>query len=192
VDKAALVASDLEVEGLVISALSRARIPVTAVDWNWVSQLEEWQLVVVTPLHDSIGPRETYARILEALSLAGIDQSIPIRKLFVKSPSDPFAQDLVRQLKLTTEGTIHVARNTLQNGRSQYSVVFAPYLGTGGAIPSVTLRNDEDLRFFLEKRVGILPYVVDQAMSQLIQKGSTSVFNVQLNLRRARGLNLTT
>jgi hypothetical protein len=190
VDKAALVANDLEVEGLVIAALSRAQIPVTAVEWNWVPQLHEWQLVVVTSLHDTKGPREAYARIIEALSSAGVYQSIPIRKLFVKSPEDPFAQELVRQLKLTTEGTIHIVRNAPGVSHPQYSVVFAPYLGTGGAIPSVRLQDDEELRSFLEKRLEIPPYVVSQALTELAQKGNASIFNVQLNLRRARRLNL--
>lgn len=189
-DKAALVASDLEIEGLVIAALSRARIPVTAVEWNWVPQLYEWQLVVVTSLYDTKGPREAYARIIEALSVAGVYQSIPIRKLFVKSPDDPLAQDLVRQLKMTTEGTIHIVRNAPGVNALEYSVVFAPYVGSGGAIPSVRLQGEEELRDFLEKRIGILPYAVAQALSQLSQKGSASVFNVQLNLRRARKLNL--
>lgn len=189
-DKAALVTSDLEIEGLVIAALSRARIPVTAVEWNWVPQLYEWQLVVVTSLHDTKGPREAYARIIEALSVAGVYQSIPIRKLFVKSPDDPFAQELVRQLKMTTEGTIHIVRNTPGVNAPDYSVVFAPYVGSGGAIPSVRLQGEEELRDFLERRIGILPYAIDQALSQLTQKGSASIFNVQLNLRRAKKLNL--
>jgi len=190
VDKATLVADDREVEARVIAALSRAQIPVTAVEWNWVPQRFEWQLVVVTPLYDTKGPRETYARIIDALRLAGEYQTTPIRKLFVKSPEDPFSQELVRQLKLTSEGTIHIIRNSSGPGQPEYSVVFAPYLGTGGAIPSVRLRDDDDLRSFLEKRIGISPYDVDQALDQLAHKGSASIFNVQLNLRRARKLNL--
>jgi DNA-binding Lrp family transcriptional regulator len=189
-DKATLVANELEAEGLVIAALSRAHIPVTAVDWNWVPELHEWQLVVVSSLHDTKGPREAYARIIEALSRAGVYQSIPIRKLFVKSPDDPFAQELVRELKLTTEGTIHVIRNTPGVNSPRYSIVFAPYIGSGGAIPSVRLQDDEELRSFLGKRLGISPYEVNQALNQLIQKGSASIFNVQLNLRKAKKLNL--
>ena len=189
-DKATLVANDVEAEGFVIAALSGADIPVTAVEWNWVPGLHEWQLVVVSSLHDTKGPREAYARIIEALSRAGVYQNIPIRKLFVKSPHDPFAQELVRQLKPMTEGTIHVIRNKPGVNSQQYSVVFAPYLGTGGAIPSVRLHDDEELRSFLEKRLGISPYEVSQALNQLIQKGSASIFNVQLNLRKVRKLNL--
>ena len=189
-DKAALVAHDREVEGRVIAALSDAKIPVTAVEWNWVPDQHEWQLVIVTSFHDAKGPRETYARVIEALSSANVYQSVLIQKLFVKSPEDPFAQELVRQLKLMTEGTIHIVRNTPRARHPRYSVVFAPYLGTGGAIPAVKLQDDDDLRVFLEKRTGIAPYDVDQALSQLVQRGNASIFSVQLNLRRARKLNL--
>lgn len=184
-----MVANDLEIEGRVVEALSRARIPVTAVDWIWVPQFEASQLVVVTSLHDTKGPREAYARILEALSTAGVYQSIPIRELFVISPNDPLAQELARQLRSITEGTIHISRTT-KDGGTLYSVVFTPYLGKGGAIPSVRVKNDGELRSFLEKRLGILPYVVGQAFDQLAQKGSASIFNVQLSLRRAKKLNL--
>jgi len=190
VDKATLVTNDLEVEGLVVEALSRAKIPVTAVDWIWVPQFEASQLVVVTSLRDTKGPREAYARILEALSEAGVYQLIPIRDLFVMSPEDPLAQELVRQLKSTAEGTIHISKSNNENGHTQFSVVFTPYLGTGGAIPSVRMRNSDELRAFLEKRLGILSYVVDHALLQLDQKGSAAISHVQLNLRRAKKLNL--
>jgi hypothetical protein len=190
VDQTALVNSDIEIEGKVVSALSRAQIPVTAVDWNWVPQLEESQLIVVTPLVDTRGPRETYARILEALSIAGVYQSIPIRKLFVKSPSDPVAQRLIEDLKRTSEGSIHIVSNTTKTGAVQYAVVFAPYVGSGGAIPSKHLMGNDELRVFLEKRLGIDPYVVDQALAELTQRRSATIFNVQLSLRRAKKLNL--
>jgi hypothetical protein len=189
-DKATLVTSDLEIEGLVVGALSRAKIPVTAVDWIWVPQFEASQLVVVTSLHDTKGPREAYARILAALSEAGVYQSVPIREIFVISPGDPLAQELVRQLRSISEGTIHLSKIALDEGSAQYSVVFAPYLGTGGAIPSVRLHDDNELRSFLEKRVGIPRHDVDQAFGQLAQKGNASIFNVQLNLRRAKKLSL--
>jgi hypothetical protein len=190
VDQTSLVNSDIEIEGKVVSALSRAQIPVTAVDWNWVPQLEESQLIVVTPLVDTRGPRETYARILEALSIAGVYQSIPIRKLFVKSPSDPVAQRLIEDLKRTSEGSIHVVSNTTRTGAVQYAVVFAPYVGSGGAIPSKHLMGNAQLRVFLEKRLGIDPYMVDQALAELTQRRSATIFNVQLSLRRAKRLNL--
>src|SRR5712692_4277617 len=106
-----MVANDLEVAGVVVEALSRAKMPVTAVDWIWVPQFEASQLVVVTSLHDTKGPREAYARVLNALSTAGVYQDIPIRELFVISPQDPLALELVRQLKSIAEGSIHILKS---------------------------------------------------------------------------------
>jgi hypothetical protein len=137
-DKTALVANDREIEARVTAALSHAQIPVTAVEWNWVPDLNEWQLVVVTSLYDTKGPREAYSRVIDALTAAGVYRSTPIWKLYVKSPKDPFAQEVVRQLRLTTEGTIHIVRNTHGAHSPEYSIVFAPYLGTGGAILSAS------------------------------------------------------
>jgi hypothetical protein len=190
VDKEALVASDIEIEGAIIAALSRAQIPVTAVDWNWVPQLDEWQLIVVTSLHDTKGPHQAYSRIIAALSDAGIYQNVPIRRLFVKSPEDPVSKKLVQEIKTTGGGSIHITRDVMNGGRQQYSVVFAPYSGSGGAIPSVRLEDDQKLRDFLGKRIGVASYLIDQAFSQFATKGTASIFNIRLSLRRAKTLKL--
>jgi hypothetical protein len=189
VDKAALVETSEEIEGLVVEALSRDQIPVTAVDWVWVPQFEASQLVVVTPLYDTKGPRETYTRILAALHLAEIYQTIPIKEIVVLSPEDPLAQELTRQLKHITEGTLHLNRMS-KNGRAEYSIVLTPYSGRGGAIPSARFRDEQELRVFLEKRLAVLPYVVDQAFDRLRQSGRALISNVRLNLRKAKKLNL--
>jgi hypothetical protein len=188
VDQTPLVNSGIE--GKVVSALSRAKMPVSAVDWNWVPDLEESQLIVVTSLVDTRGPRETYARILKALSVAGVYKSVPIRKLFVKSPDDPVARKLIEELKQTSEGAIHIVRNTTKNGVPQYTLVFAPYVGSGGPIPSKGLTGDTELRDFLEKRLGIHLFDVERAVADLAQTDSATIFNVQLSLRRAKKLNL--
>ena len=187
-DQTPLVNSDIE--GKVVSALSRAKIPVSAVDWNWVPDLEESQLIVVTSLVDTRGPRETYARILKALSVAGVYKSVPIRKLFVKSPDDPVARKLIEELKQTSEGSIHIVRDRTTNGVPHYTLVFAPYVGSGGAIPSKRLSGNADVRDFLEKRLGIHAYVVDQALAELAQTDSATIFNVRLSLKQAKKLNL--
>ena len=59
---------ELEAEALVVQALSQAKIPVTAVDWNRAAEGEEWQLTVVSSLFDTKGPREAYSRVLDALT----------------------------------------------------------------------------------------------------------------------------
>ena len=190
--KASLVVRDLEVEGLVVAALSRARIPVTAVavDRDRIEDLDEWQLIVVTSLLDTKGPREAYSRILEALSSAGVYQAVPFRKIFAKSPGDPAAKRLVQELKSMTEGSIHIIQDKRPNTNQQYSMVFAPYSGSGGPIPSVPLVGEVRLRQFLAGRLGIDAYAIEEAFAQLSRKGSASIFNVQLNPRRARRLKL--
>lgn len=189
-DPSPLVNSDIEIESKVIFALSRAKIPITAVDWSLVGQEQKFQLIVVTPLVDKWGPRETYSRIFKVLSEAGMYQSNLIRKLSVKSPDDPFAKALVAELKRTNEGALHIVRNSTRSGVTQYTVVFAPYVGSGGAIPSKRIAGNVALRNFLEKRIGIHPSAVDQAMAELAQTESVTIFNVQLSQRRLKNLEL--
>lgn len=188
-DQTSLVRSE-EIEGKVILALSRAGIPITAVDWSEVSQGDKFQLIVVTRLVNERGPRETYAQIFKALSAAGLYQSTLIRVLSVKSPEDAFAQRLVAELKRSVEGSIHITKEKERNGAPQYALVFSPYVGSGGAIPTRQVAGNADLRAFLEKRIGIDPDVVDQAITELSRSVRTTIPNVQLSLRRAKKLNL--
>ncbi len=102
----------------------------------------------------------------------------------------PVAKKLIQEIRTTGEGSIHIIRDVMNDGRQEYSVVFAPYSGTGGAIPSVRLADDQKLRDFLGKRIGVASYLIDQAFSQLATKGSASMFNVRLSLRRAKTLKL--
>jgi hypothetical protein len=188
-DKTTLVNIDQEIEGLIVEALSRKKIPVTALDWTAVPQFEAGQLVVVTSLYDSKGPRETYRRIFAALEAARVYEKAPIKEVFVMSPEDSLAKELVRQLKAITEGSIHILR-TNGNHRSSYSVVFTPYLGTGGAIPAVKLRSEDELRSFLEERLAIQPFAVNDALNRLALKGSVSIPSVQVNHRQIKKLGL--
>jgi hypothetical protein len=182
-DKAILVRSDLEAEGRVIEALSRAKVPVTLCDWNYVPQLDEWQFVVATPWYDSKGPREANRLIIDALLKADVYKQVPIRRLFVKSPDDPIVKTMESDLKFRTEGSIHIVKHT----PLKYSVIFTPYTG-GGVVPSVLLSDAAELRDFLQNRVGIWAHIVDDALSELASKGNTSIPNVQLSPKRARRL----
>jgi hypothetical protein len=188
VDQTSLVNGDIEIEGRVVDALSRARIRVTAVDWNWAPQLNESQLIVVTPFSDTRGPRETYARILAAFTAAGVYRSIPITRLFVKSPGDFVARKLVEKLKRKAEGSIHIEKNVPANGVPRYNLVFAPYVGSGGPIPSRHLKGDPSLRSFLENELGVSSFVADRALADLAHRGRSTIPNIQLTTRQAKKL----
>ncbi len=185
-DKATLVKSDLEAEGLVIEALSRARIPITLCDWNYVPQLDEWQLVVATPWYDSKGPREANRLILKAFVKAGLYEQVPMRRFFVKSPDDPFVKALERERKFSAEGSIHIVKV----GPGKYSAIFTPYTGPGGAVPSVQFSNDRELRDFLQNRIGISTHIVDIALSELAARSNASIPSVQLTLKRVKQLGM--
>jgi len=187
-----LVRSDIEVEGLVLDALSRARVPVTLCVWNYIPQLEEWQLVVASPWVDTRGPHEANGRILEALSDAGVYQSIPIRRLLVLSPQDPTARALERDVRVKTEGAIHIIREDQNHPTlgARYSVIFAPFAGPGGAIPAKKVFGDDLLRQFLGSQIGIPQTLIDDAIGELARKGNASIFHVQLTNREAKKLGL--
>jgi hypothetical protein len=185
-DKETLVENDFEVEGAVVSALSRTQIPVTAVDWKWASELGEWQLIVVTRLHDKEGPNAAYRQILDALSKAGWYNTFPIRRLFVKSPHDPVAQALVQELKHNVEGSVHINRGV----NEPYAIVFAPYLGTGGAIPSIHTGSERELREFLTKKLEIPAYKIDLALGRLRDNGNATILEVRQPMRKLRHLGL--
>lgn len=61
---------------------------------------------------------------------------------------------------------------------------------SGGAIPSRRLADGQGLGNFLEKELGVLTYAVEAALLELGQKGSVSILNVRLSLRRAKSLKL--
>jgi|SRR5580704_6641125 hypothetical protein len=188
-DKTALVRSDLEIEGRVLAALSKAKIPVTLCDLNYVEPLQEWQLVIATRWYDSLGPRESYDRVFQALQDAGIYKDIPIRRLSVTSPTDPLAKALEREVKLRTEGTIHIVRSTKAQGYS-YAVTFAPFAGSGGAVPARRFAGSDDLRLFLEDDLYISRSSVDEALLELERKGNASIFSVQLTRKELKNLSL--
>jgi hypothetical protein len=186
-DKATLVGSDLDIGGRVMFALSRAKIPVTVCDWSYFPQLDEWQLIIATPLFDSRGPHEAISKVVSALEEEGIYSEVPIRRLFVKSPSDPLVKALQSEAKVQTEGTIHIVDyGRFANRSKQYSLIFSPYSGSGGALPARQVQGPDNLREFLEDRLHIAKSNVDQALTDLKRKPSTSIPHVRLTKREAK------
>ena len=189
-DKTTLVRSDLETRGRIQNALSLAGIPVSLVEADYIPQLDEWQIFVATSLYDSKGPREANSRVFKAFQNAGIYQDLPIRRVFVKSPSDPSVKNLEAEVKIRTEGAIHILAYTRLNHEQEYSVIFAPFAGPGGAVPSRRFDDHHQLRAFLEDDVRISRSSVDEAFVEIKNKGSASIFHVQLTRREAKRLGL--
>jgi hypothetical protein len=190
VDKATLVRSDLEIEGRILGALSRAKIPVTLCDLNYVEPLQEWQLVIATPWYDSRGPRVSYDRVFRAMQEAGIYEEAPIRRIFLRSPNDPLVRALERDVKQRTEGAVHILADRRTAHQKNFAVIFAPFVGPGGSVPARHLTGIDNLRAFLEDELYISHSSVDEALRDIERKGSASIFNVQLTRKELRKLSL--
>ena len=187
-DKTTLVRSDLDTQGRVLNALSQAKIPASLVDLNYVPQLDEWQLVIATRLYDEKGPQEAYSRVIKALQDVGIYEFIPIRRVFLKSPLDPSVKALEAEVKIKTEGEIYIFAVGART--AHYSVIFAPFAGPGGAVPSRRFDGLNNLQIFLEDDVGVSRSSVDEAVDELERNGSASIFRVQLTRREAKKIGL--
>src|SRR5260370_16753048 len=103
-DQAVLVKSDRDIGARVMEVLSRAKIPVTFSEWNYVPELEEWQLIIATPWYDSKGPQATYRALEDALQEASIYEKVPLRRVFIMSSRNPPFKSLHPQIK---NGFVH-------------------------------------------------------------------------------------
>lgn len=186
-----MVRNDLEIGGLVMNALSHDRIPVTLCVWNYVPQLEEWQLVIATPWYDTRGPREANDRVLAALGTAGIYQRVPIRRLLVLSPNDPIVRALEREVQARTEGELFIIREDQNHptmGR-HYSLIFTPFASSQGAVPVKKVIGLDRLREVLGSQLRIWPTLVAETIEELESKGTASL-HVQLAHKDAKRLGL--
>jgi hypothetical protein len=184
-DQAVLVKSDRDIGAKVVEALSRVNIPVSLFDWTYVPQLEEWQLVIASPWVDTKGPLTAYRSLVDALKKASIYEEVPIRRVFLRSPTDPLVKKLEREVKEHNEGFLHILKHRGRN--TQYSVVFAPIAGPGGAVPSLRLSNLGELESFLRDDLGTRR-AIDEAFEELDRSDATSIYPVTLTTRQMKKL----
>ncbi|MGD1071980.1 MAG: hypothetical protein ABSB15_17745 [Bryobacteraceae bacterium] len=168
-----------------MEALNRMQIPVTLCEWHYVPQLEEWQLIVATPWYDSKGPRTTYRTLVDALQTAGVYERVPMRRVFIMSPDDPLVRALQREAKEQHQGFIHILRHG-----PEYSVIFAPHHGAGGAVPARRFANRDELRQFLTEDVHLRASSIDEAFDEVRRSGAGSIYPVAMTARQAKKLGL--
>jgi hypothetical protein len=188
-DQATLVKSDRIIEAQVLEALDRARVPVTLCEWNYVPQLEEWQLIIATPWHDSKGPRTAYRAVVDALERAGIYQRVPMRRVFLKSPSDPLIKSLQHEARTLWDGFVHILRHNGNGHPPEYSLVFTPVTREGFA-PVQRFPTLEDLRTFLIADLRLSPNSFQNALDDVRRTGAGSIYPVTLTTRQIRKLGL--
>lgn len=175
-DQAILVERDVDIAGRVLEALSRTQMPVTFSDWHYVPQLGEWQLVIATPWCDTKGPITAWSAFLDALKSAGIDEEVPTRRVFLKSPNDPLVKSLEDEARERAHGFLHLGRQLTPEGLPEYSAIFAPVTGRGGFVPSRRFSRREDLEQFLTTRLQLRKSAVSDALFEVDKVGYSSIF----------------
>jgi hypothetical protein len=189
-DQATLVSEDRVIEAQVLEALDRAGVPVTLCEWNYVPRLEEWQLIIATPWHESKGPRAAYRAVVDALEKAGIYQRVPIRRVFLKSPDDWLVKLLQHESRTRWDGFVHILRRH-GNGKAQdYSLVFSPITREGFA-PVQRFSTVDDLRLFLIEDLHLSPGASRGALDEMRRTGAGSIYPVTLTARQLKKLGLS-
>jgi hypothetical protein len=182
-DQATLVKRDRDIGARVIEALSTESVPIAIWDWVYDPPTEEWQLIIATPWIDTKGPRATYRALTDALQKADIYPEVPMRRVFLVSPTDPQARRIEK-----SEGFVHILKHQTRN-QPGYSVVFAP-TARSGSIPMRSFWSLDELRKFLSKDLSVRPEKIAEAEHEVEHTGATSLFPVTLTTNQIRRLGL--
>ncbi|MGA7080176.1 MAG: hypothetical protein WBQ43_05535 [Terriglobales bacterium] len=208
----ALVSHDIEVGRRIVAALTRASIPVTVYLWAFIPQLQEWQFMIATPLVDSKGPRAAYGEVNRALQKEGVLDDIPLRRIFLRSPSDKVLKFLERESKAVPQEAFRVVNEQIAgnfvedaylytgsidiysvksagSAEEKFLVIYIPGSG-GGVARDVRVRGLEPLRDFLGKDIGIHREIVERAIRDLAENGNAAIPNVQLRPSKLKRLGL--
>jgi hypothetical protein len=201
---AVLVDRDRELGRKVLTALTKADVPVSVSFWAFVPQLNEWQLFIATSLVDSEGPRFAYDQVLRVLHKEGIDD-VPWRRIFLRSPKDRFFKSMERQVRAAQHETLIAVNDEIdgsfvedayiyggfiditksgsegQNGRATYYVTFAPY-------STEKIIGSDHLREVLLSRFRIAQDIVDSAIRELSTSKRTFIPNIRLTAKDLKRL----
>jgi len=89
-DKRALVGPDIEEGRRFLDLLSNAGVQVDAALWQRDELLGRWSLLIVTPLVENLGEKETYRRLDKILSKAPQRPTVDLLNVSVFTPSSPW------------------------------------------------------------------------------------------------------
>ena len=94
-DKAAMVSIDVSQGSEILEALERAHVKVSVALWMFLSDFEDWRLVVSSRQFDTADPRDAYRLLHDSLSSAEV-ASKKTPAIIILPTSDPFVRELRR------------------------------------------------------------------------------------------------
>lgn len=88
------------------------------------------------------------------------------------------------------EGTLHIVWLNRPASDSVYSVGFADYASSGGAMKPRNFNGTHDLRRFLLHDIEVDEVLVNSSLAGLRDEGNASIFNVILTDKQLKALEL--
>jgi hypothetical protein len=98
-DKAVLVGPDIEEGRKFLEVLRNGGVQVDAALWQKDEIFGQWSLIIVTPLAEQLGVRETYRRLIKILSDTPERPAIDLLDVSVLTPEASFYKSLHRELR---------------------------------------------------------------------------------------------
>lgn len=105
-DKTTLVGPDLDEGRKFLELLRQSHVKVNASLWQRDEIMEQWSLVIVTPLVDELGVKGTYRRLMEVLDSAAERPRIDLLDVSVYTPKASFYKSLRHDLGKVRERAI--------------------------------------------------------------------------------------
>jgi hypothetical protein len=115
-DKKILVETNIEEGKKLVDALDRSKFTLSGALWFYYSKVDEWRLLLVSPLVDVIGPRKAYTIIQNVIEdLRPV--SISIIDISVLSPKNSLVQLLRIAIRTDPKAIsqIRFTQNTISN-----------------------------------------------------------------------------
>jgi hypothetical protein len=204
VDKTTLVERDVKIGNDIIAFLAGAGVDVEDALWVYSPPIDEWRLLLATNLVDKKGSIAAYQMVLKILKDGGILEDVPYRRMSLLSPCDPVFSRLRSELRIDRnrafhdigrsdlrgayvyEGAIHIVRDQRPNMAHVSRVMFAPYRGEGGAVPTVEFRTEQALQDFLTNELGIAEATCHKVLQELGMHAHASIGGVRIEQKDLR------
>lgn len=94
-DQAAMVSIDVSQGSEILDALERAEVKVSVALWMFLSEFEDWRMVISARQFDTADPRDAYRLLHDSLSRA----DVALKKtpaIIILPTGDPFIRELRR------------------------------------------------------------------------------------------------
>ena len=115
-DKPVLVEKDFADGVKLIQNLEKNGLEIHSALWYYLTESEQWTLIIATPMVENNGLRETYKLIQAVINQNKEDYDFSLENISLRTPKDKLIQTLGRAIKTGKEiSGIRFTGNTINN-----------------------------------------------------------------------------